>query len=808
MANKTLKATVKLDTKSAEASLTRLTKKINNVQNAIKNTSGNNTKLTTSINKAVSATQKLNNTTNKVAANTQRVANTANKVNTANQRAANSARKMRDGYTASNTAATKLLRTLKSIAGTYLGIMAARGVINASDTITSSENRLNNLPGGNPQLTQESMDKMYVAAQRSRSAYSDMLSNVSKTMTLAGDSFDNNIDNAIKFQEIMAKAYTVGGATAAEQSSSMYQLVQALGSGILQGDELRSVREGAPLAYKAIEEFAQGVLNTEDSLKDLASQGLITSDMVVAAIMNMENGVDNINDKFENTQMTFAQAWTSIKNMALQAFRPVLQIFNDVLNSDAGKAIINGIGRAFVWLANAILWVGDILSSFFNWCAENWSWLQYVVIFALAAIATYLIYTAGVSIVSAIASAIAWMMVHWQLVAIILVIALLVTGIIWLANTTASGCEFMIRALAMVGLAIMLIGLITGSTAIIIVGIVIALIALFLAFAQQIIGAAYWCGALIMNTIYETGNVFHAVANFMGAVWINCVNGMINVGNGLWNALCAVAENIGIAFENAWIFAQNSFWSFIESVLNGISALEPVINKLAELAGNEGFSLSEVIADVSGKQQSYKSYVSVGDAWDSGMNTNSYVDVGEAWASGMNTYEYINLGDAYANGAQVGANLQDAVGNWGSNIKDKISGAGGFGDLGNLANGIGDPLSGSYLPGINDPAYGLNGGYDPNAVANSLGNIDDGVGSIDDKVGNIADSMDLSNDDLEYLRKIADMEWRNEFTTAEIRVDMTNNNTVTAERDLDGIVEYLSDVLRSEMTNVAYGVHY
>jgi hypothetical protein len=78
---------------------------------------------------------------------------------------------------------------------------------------------------------------------------------------------------------------------------------------------------------------------------------------------------------------------------------------------------------------------------------------------------------------------------------------------------------------------------------------------------------------------------------------------------------------------------------------------------------------------------------------------------------------------------------------------------------------------------------------------------------ISDDVGNISDSMDLTNDELDYLRRIADMEWRNEFTTAEIKVDMTNHNTVNGERDLDGIVEYLSDTLRAEMTQVAYGVH-
>ena len=226
MSNKVLKASVKLDTKSAESSLTRLEKKIKAVNTAVNRTSSSNSKLTSQINKATTATNRLN-------ATTQKVVNTTNKINTANTRATNSAHRLSNAYKASNTSASRLLNTIKSIASTYLGIMGARILINTSDTITSAENRFNNLPGGNEQVTAESMDKIYAASQRSRSGYADMMGNVSKTMTLAGDAFQNNIDNAIRFQEIMAKSYTIGGASAAEQSSSMYQLVQALGSGIL-----------------------------------------------------------------------------------------------------------------------------------------------------------------------------------------------------------------------------------------------------------------------------------------------------------------------------------------------------------------------------------------------------------------------------------------------------------------------------------------------------------------------------------------------------------------------------------------------
>ena len=165
-------------------------------------------------------------------------------------------------------------------------------------------------------------------------------------------------------------------------------------------------------------------------------------------------------------------------------------------------------------------------------------------------------------------------------------------------------------------------------------------------------------------------------------------------------------------------------------------------------------------------------------------------------APALERMEYGKAGDF---GAKLGLKAENKINSFGSALKSGITDF----DFGKLTAGKGDIFTGigkepgSYLPGINDLNYALN-----------TTPMEDLLKGIDSDVGDIKDSMDLSNDDLEYLRKIADMEWRNEFTTAEIRVDMTNNNTVNGERDLDGIVEYLSDVLRTEMTNVAYGVHY
>ena len=297
----------------------------------------------------------------------------------------------------SNSLVSNLTGKVKGLASAYLGVMALRAAITTSDTITAAKNKFNAINATNmgsggfdengqytgavKSTTAADMDKIYAASQRANAGYAEMMSNVAKSMTLAPSAFHDNIDNAIRFQEIMQKAYTVGGASAAEASSSMYQMVQALGSGILQGDELRSVREGAPIAYKEIEKFAQGVLGADESLKELAADGLITSEMVVAAIMNAE---EKIEKSFNNTKMTFAQAFTNIKNVAVKAFEPLLQKLNDVLNSPVGQAIINGIGNALVVVASVVSSMMDILGSFFTWVGDNWYWLQWIVWTGLA----------------------------------------------------------------------------------------------------------------------------------------------------------------------------------------------------------------------------------------------------------------------------------------------------------------------------------------------------------------------------------------------------------------------------------------
>ena len=115
-------------------------------------------------------------------------------------------------------------------------------------------------------------------------------------------------------------------------------------------------------------------------------------------------------------------------------------------------------------------------------------------------------------------------------------------------------------------------------------------------------------------------------------------------------------------------------------------------------------------------------------------------------------------------------------------------------DLSDLFGKTEVPDPASYADGFND------------VIANS--GIGDGVGSIDDNTGKIKDSLDVTEEDLKYLRDIAEQEAINRFTTAEINVDMSGmQNTVNSGDDIDGFMTKLTDSVNEAVDNMTEGVH-
>lgn len=157
--------------------------------------------------------------------------------------------------------------------------------------------------------------------------------------------------NATEYQrlrvtELINKATKAGGATTAEQISTITQLGQALASGNLQGDELRSIRENSPLIARAIAmEF--GV--TIGELKKLGKEGELTSNRVFEAILKYGTTIDA---QFATTEATIGESFTYLRNEAIE----FLGAFDDAIGASTGiAAFAQKVGDDFDLLAQAVI---------------------------------------------------------------------------------------------------------------------------------------------------------------------------------------------------------------------------------------------------------------------------------------------------------------------------------------------------------------------------------------------------------------------------------------------------------------------
>ena len=120
-----------------------------------------------------------------------------------------------------------------------------------------------------------------------------------------------------------------------------------------------------------------------------------------------------------------------------------------------------------------------------------------------------------------------------------------------------------------------------------------------------------------------------------------------------------------------------------------------------------------------------------------------------------------------------------------------------------MADTVGGMFDGlGYEPGtIEDFA---NQGFDSFAM-DGLGND---VGEIADNTGGMAHALDVSGEELKYLRDIAERDAINRFTTAEVKIDMTGmTNKIENSNDLDGVIRELTDGFSEALVTAAEGVH-
>lgn len=628
--------------------------------------------------------------------------------------------------------ANELTDTIKRAVAAYVSIQSVGKALNISDELASTTARLN-LMNDNLQSTQELTNMVYAAAQDARGSFGDMASNVAKLGTLAGDTFSSSAE-IVAFANQLNKQMKLSGASTEEASSAMLQLTQSLAKGTLNGDELTSVMENGSMVIQTIADY-MGVAQGE--IKDLAADGQVTSDIIIAAMLG---AADETNAAFATLPLTWSDIWQNIKNAALVAFQPVLQRINDFANSTVVQNFANGVIEAMAVISNVVLNIFDLIGTVGGFIADNWSVISpiiYGVIAALAVYAAYLGIVKGIEIASAAATAI-----HSVAMSAKIGVMAALTGQTMAATAAQMGYNGALYACPIVWIIVL----------------IIALIAIIFAVCNAIAkmtGVANSGFGVIMGCIFTVGALFK-----------NLGLTVANIALGIGNAIAALASNMMTAFHNAICNVQSWFYNLLSTACSVIESIAAALNKLPFVSFDySGISSAadDYAAKASEAAGNKEQYTSVSDAFNDGMSTFSTFQDG--WAS-----------DAFNAGAA-----------WGDGVADKVS---------NFS--LSDVFGKTDIPNVSDYTSGFN-----DAIANS--GIGDGVGSIDDNTGKIKDSLEVSEDELKYLRDIAEQEAINRFTTAEVTINQTNNNNVSSDTDLDGFITALDDAMGEAIESITEG---
>lgn len=250
---------------------------------------------------------------------------------------------------ATSTQTIGLTTSIRGLVGAFAGLSAVKGLVTLSDDVSAITARLDMMNDG-LQTTAELNEMVYQSAMRARGSYIEMGNFIAKLGTLASEAFDNN-QELVLFAEQVNKQMALSRTTTGEAQAAMLQLSQALSSGRLQGDELRSIMEQVPMLAQTI---AKHLGVSVGEMRNLASEGKITATVVKNAVLG---AAQETNAAFEDLPMTWGQVWTMAKNIAIKALNPVLKLISALANNiEIVAPLVIGLGSAFLVFKIAANW--------------------------------------------------------------------------------------------------------------------------------------------------------------------------------------------------------------------------------------------------------------------------------------------------------------------------------------------------------------------------------------------------------------------------------------------------------------------
>lgn len=668
-----------------------------------------------------------------------------------------------------------------SFAGAAAAYLSIQGLANGfksfireSDAYTSTAARLD-LINDKTQTQAKLQEKVYQAAQRSAMGYNEMAGSVAKLNLLAGDSFSGN-NEAIRFSELMGKAFSISGATTQDKSSAMLQLTQAMASGKLQGDEFRSISESAPLLAQAIAD-AMGVSKGE--LKKLSSDGAITADIIKSALFQ---AADDIEGKFAKMPLTFGDAMTKMKNWSLVAFEPLFKRFSSFVNSDAFGVLAGHV----MWFVNIFVagmtFMFDILETVYTQVGaigqiltDSWGLVGPVIMTAGLALGAYLailgVYRTYMIIIAAIEGARA-----------------LALGVMAAATMFATGATFAQTA-AQWGLNTALLAF-PGTW-------------ILLAFVAVIALVIY----ALINWANQTSTVIGFIVGLFSALGVF----VYNIFAQMWNVIAMIAEFLINVFIDPTYAVQKLMYDMAKMGINQMTSLAGSFDTAADVlakvfvsaaniaigAINGLISAMNLIPGVNIGKMDKLQVASTTNILSSGLKNMAANLKAPTSSKGVVSIPRASLGSlpgAFTKGNEVGKKLSLAASDKLTAGINKVKGLmKGPSTSENPFNpgafGAGDALAGS--PGAVNPA----GKDSKNPTGGKL-----------DSVGKIDKDINIADEDIKLMRDLAEIKSIQNIITLTPQVTFGDNH-IREEADIDKIVRKIEKVMEEELASSAEGVY-
>lgn len=499
-----------------------------------------------------------------------------------------------------------------------------------------------------------------------------------------------------------------------------------------------------------------GITMTEAEQKALKNGNEMERASMLAQIIT--NNVGDMNAAIANTPQGMMQqmsnTWGDMKEVIGGQLYPVVyNLFNTIMaNQPAIEQVLGGVANGLNVVINVLTNIISGVSQVAGFIQDNWPAISAVVYGIVAALGVYMGYLALVKAAEIVSAGIKAAMC-----------------IAAYAHAAATGTEVAATTAATAAQT----GLNTAMLACPLTWIILliaALIAVVIAVANHI--------AKMGGTATTAFGVICGGVNVVLQFFKNLGLTVANIARGIGNAIAALGSNIEAAFYNAICNVESFLWDLLSAAMDVIEGICKALNKLPFIE-----------FDYSGVSQAADDYAS--KAAEASDNRKEYKSISDAFDEGYSSFDTFQDGwetDAYAKGAKWGDGVSDK-------LKKSISGKNTQSDTNKYQD---------MIDKANKSAGNKDGNKGGNDVAQQTAQ---NTAKTADSANKIAKSVDITSEDLKYLRDIAERDVVNRYTTAAITVKQTNHNTINNDMDLDGVTEHLRSTVEEQMAAAAGGVY-